>query len=78
MIRDGYYGRDSDHILFDIVKDRMLRSDLSSSENHPRMETTEIGMLYLKSFLNNLEEKGMGDKDYSLALAKAFLTSVAA
>ena len=78
IIRGDYYGWKDDHILLDIARDRIDRTNFSDPEIKPKLEVSEIGILCLRSFLNNLQETGNGDQDYSLALAKAFLVSVAA
>ena len=75
MIRGDYYGWDDSLALLDIYRDRMDRRRYHTLVMEGSNDLSDMGMLYLKSFLNNLDDHA--DADATLAFAKAFLVEVA-
>ena len=75
MIWGDYYGWDDSLALLDIYRDRMDRRRQAALMHEESSNLSDMGMLYLKSFLNNLDDHA--DADATLAFAKAFLVEVA-
>ena len=77
MIRGDYYGWDDSLILFDIYKERLNRRCQKGLVQESSSDISDMGLLYLKSFLSNLDNNDHTDTDHTLAFARAFLVEVA-
>ena len=77
MIRGNYYGWDDSLILQDIYRERLNQRRHQAFLREQSTDLSDMGMLYLKSFLNNLDDHNYTDTDHTLAFARAFLVEVA-
>ena len=77
MIRGDYYGWDDSLVLLDIYRERLSQRRHQAFIKRQPGDLSDMGMLYLKSFLSDLDNHDHTDEDHTLAFARAFLVEVA-
>ena len=80
MIQGDYYGWDDSFVLMDIYRERLNQRRHQAFLQKRSDDLSDMGMLYLKSFLSNLDNHNgheLVDEDHTLAFARAFLVEAA-